>query len=199
MKKNFRSLLSLSKNALVTQWRRVAGGSNLNRWSNLESYDLTWDKRTKLIAELINPGEKVIEFGAGRMTLKKLLPADCVYIPSDITDRGNNTLVCDLNRRPLPDFPQVDCAVFGGVLEYVNEPASIIKKLKGSTKRIICSYVCSSSKSFSGMFKRRATQWVNDFTHAQLVKLFEDNGFRSTMSKQFEEHQYIFVFANMDR
>ena len=75
----------------------------------------------KEIAKLIPAGSNVIEFGAGRRQLEKFLPAGCTYTPSDLVDRGPGTIVCDLNRPPLPDLRhlRLKVAVFGGVLEYV--------------------------------------------------------------------------------
>lgn len=71
--------------------------SNYNRWKNMESLASDWDERTIIIATLIPPGSDVLEFGAGRLVLRDHLPKNCTYQPSDIVDRGENTIICDLN------------------------------------------------------------------------------------------------------
>jgi hypothetical protein len=93
-----------------------------------------WDARTRHIASMIPANSKVIEFGAGRRQLERMLPPGCTYVPSDLVDRGPGTIVADLNRRPLPDLRAVapEVAVFGGVLEYINDVASVVKWLSDS-------------------------------------------------------------------
>src|ERR1700756_2675299 len=83
---------------LRTKWFCV---SDHERWKDLRNHDIDWDKRTRAIADLIPPGSHVIDFGAGRRQLEHWLPAGCSYTPSDIVERGSDTLLCDLNRRPL--------------------------------------------------------------------------------------------------
>jgi hypothetical protein len=76
--------------------------SDRERWADLRNHEVDWDERTRAIARLIPPGSHVIEFGAGRRQLESRLPEDCSYSASDLVDRGLGTLLCDLNRRPLP-------------------------------------------------------------------------------------------------
>jgi len=108
---------------------RIFHISDRNRWRDLDNHDIAWDKRTRNIAALIAPDSNVIEFGAGRRQLPRWLPPRCGYIASDIVARGEQTLVCDLNKRPLPSLPHqtsVQVAVFSGVLEYVADLPGVI-------------------------------------------------------------------------
>ena len=61
-----------------------------------------WDTRTKKLAGLVSPRSRVLEFGAGRAT--PALPACRLHVLSQRSrrSRGPDTIVCDLNRRPLP-------------------------------------------------------------------------------------------------
>src|SRR5438105_15076772 len=76
--------------------------SDYGRWSNPENLERRWDLRTRQLAQLIPKDSTVVEFGAGRRQLELYLDPSCAYVPSDLTDRGPGTIVCDLNRRPLP-------------------------------------------------------------------------------------------------
>lgn len=102
--------------SISTSIRKLRKVSDFQRWGNEKGLHSDWDSRTKQISALIQPGESVIEFGAGRMILKKFLPEKCTYTPSDIIERENRTIICDLNCNLLPQFPSHDVAVFSGVL-----------------------------------------------------------------------------------
>jgi hypothetical protein len=156
--------------------RRFRGGSDYQRWCDARSLSPDWDKRTERIAQLIPPGAAVLEFGAGRMTLKDHLPEGCRYTPSDLVDRGHGTIVCDLNVRNLPVFPRHDVAIFSGVLEYINDVGVLVQHLYQSVDVIITSYVVLGDRP--RRLERRLQGWVNDYTSSELEGLFAGSGFR---------------------
>src|ERR1700752_3654962 len=85
-------------------FHRVSHGSDFSRWTSTRNLESWWDARTEQIARLVPDKSRVVEFGAGRRQLQRFLSPSCVYVPSDLIDRGSGTFVCDLNRRPLPDL-----------------------------------------------------------------------------------------------
>jgi len=170
--------------------KRKGGGFGYERWSNVEALRPRWDARTRQIAGLIGGGERVIEFGAGRMTLKDHLPAGCGYTPCDLVDRGEGTIVCDLNGDTLPRFGRYDVAVFSGVLEYVHDLPRLIGHLSDQVDRIIASYAVLDENAEN----RRTRGWVNDYTSAELVQLFAEAGFDKAASQRWQS-QVIYVFV----
>ena len=54
--------------------RNIFGKSDYQRWENEQNLSAAWDSRTKQIADLVEPGKSIIEFGAGRLVLKELIP-----------------------------------------------------------------------------------------------------------------------------
>jgi hypothetical protein len=128
--------------------RRHFSGTDVARWSNLVNHDPLWNYRTRQIAELVPSAARVIEFGAGRRQLEKLLSPGCTYVPSDLVSRGPGTMVCDLNVRPLPDLSEFrpDVAVFGGVLEYLKDLRSLSIWLARHVTTLIASYECAVSR-----------------------------------------------------
>jgi hypothetical protein len=110
------------------------------------------------------------------MTLRDHLPHGCEYTPSDLVDRGNGTIVCDLNSWVLPAFPPHDVAVFSGVLEYVNDIEYLINNIKSSFNIIVASYC--DLEQFPGRFLRRSKGWVNDHTSEAIQGVFFQSGFR---------------------
>jgi len=175
---------------LATRYHRRTGKSDLSRWSKPKSLSPLWDERTRQLATMVAPGSTVLEFGAGRRVLEDMLDRPARYTPSDLVDRGPGTIVCDLNVRPLPQFGAHDVAVFSGVLEYVNDVPSLIQHLRGSVQTIVASYAVLERNPD----ERRAGGWVNDYTSAQFVALFHEQGFDCVQSASWQSQElYRFV------
>jgi hypothetical protein len=168
--------------------------SDVGRWGGTESLNPSWDTRTKMIASLIPEGSSVLEFGAGRMALKKYLPASCRYTPSDITDRGVGTIVCDLNAQTLPAFAYNDIVVFGGVLEYVFDLNKLISHLVASSGTIIASYAVTDFSNQQSALQRRKHGWVNDLSNAEILEVFSRHGFVCGQALAWE-NQFIYQFV----
>ena len=141
-------------------------------WGNAKPRE-EWDRRTRMIANLIPPGSVVLEFGAWTRLLERKLPEGCTYIPSDKYDRGPGTIVCDLNG-DLPDFPQVDIIVFGGVLEYIKDVPRLISHLANRCKAFVVSYAFTDS-------------WYYATRPQVFVQLFERHGFSQTYCKPYHD------------
>jgi len=166
--------------------------ADYQRWQDMEALSSKWDERTIKMAALIPENSSVLEFGAGRMILKQHLPPGCRYTPSDLVDRGENTLVIDLNGKQLGDIPATDVAVFSGVLEYINDVPRLIRKLSQNTGLVIASYATTEKES--SRVKRRAQGWVNDYSHAQLLALFDEQGYQGR-DKGHWKAQQIYQFG----
>jgi hypothetical protein len=182
------------------------GRADYERWESPQGLEEWWDERTGRLAKLVPPGSRVIEFGAGRRSLEKMLPPDCSYIPSDLTDRGPGTLVCDLNKRPFPnlgnDAPSV--AIFSGVLEYVQDVPSLIDWLIASGVDV---FVLSFDPfptglgRIGGLRERRRRLYfgyMNNLTVADLKSIFDANGVRCIDELTWTTQQ-LFRFARKDR
>lgn len=152
------------------------------------------------MAKWIPEGSRVIEFGAGNQRLKSMLGATCVYFASDLVDRGNTAFVCDLNKRPLPEFSHLSAqvAVFSGVLEYIHEVKDIAHWLAPRVDLCICSYSCFQPQQNDLLRMKTATSrasngWVNSYTDAQIVEIFGEAGFSLANAEAFEQ-QRLFLF-----
>ena len=185
--------LSLLSKEISTSIRKFFGGTDYRRWRNLKNLHEAWDDRTHRIAALIKPGASVIEFGAGRLVLKTLLPAACSYTPSDLVDRGAGTIVCNLNALALPDFGRYDVAVFSGVLEYVADVSRLIRHLSSSMDVIIASYAVTDKAKKN----RRANGWINDYSSDQFVAIFTAAGFACDHREEWGHQQIIYRFLNL--
>ena len=185
--KNILSILHF----LTRGFKTLFKSSDRSRWSNETELSEEWDTRTKILAEMITTQSKIIEFGAGRLSLKKYIPAGCSYTPSDIVDRGDNTIVCDLNKNNLPQFKTYDVAVFSGVLEYIYDVPRLINYLSNNIDTFILSY--APVEYGGGQYKRTKCGWVNHYTSQEIISLFSSLGLKCITSQKWHK-QMLYKF-----
>jgi hypothetical protein len=194
-------VVSMMPRIARVSFQRLLGRSDYARWSNPESLEQWWDTRTQKLARFVPAGSRVVEFGAGRRQLQHFLAPGCTYFPSDLTQRSPDTIVCDLNRRPLPDLRHLnsDVALFAGVLEYMKDLPSLAAWLSGQTSVIVASYDCVKSRPATltrvvELFSRSHFGYLNHHTLAELTAVFSGAGFRCVQQDVWDS-QKIMVFA----
>jgi hypothetical protein len=185
-------------------YRSLLRQSDRGRWEDERNFESWWDTRTQMLASFVPEGSRVLEFGAGRCQLERYLPSGCIYFGSDLTSRTPDTIVCDLNARPLPDLRQVkaDVVVFGGVLEYVGELPSLSRWLSRQTRSVVASYDCMRSPKWSAAWiaelaNRMNFGYLSHYSLDQLTLVFEQQGFRLVKTDQWHS-QVILVFELED-
>lgn len=166
--------------------------SDLARWGDETNLSARWDSRTAMMARLVPPGSKVLEFGAGRLTLKDHLPRGCTYTASDLFPREGIALVCDLNAHPFPKVPSHDVVFLAGVLAYVWDLPALVRFLSGIAGTVIASY--PGTDLTPGTLARRANGWVNDLSFAELEKIFEEHGYAREGCERWER-QHVYKFT----
>lgn len=164
----FKYYYSKYKRILITRFKSYTKTSDYERWSQSKSLQSSWDERTFILAEYIEPNAKVFEFGAAKLQLKKALPHGCEYLHSDIVSRAPDTYVFDLNKE-LPMIPNVDVIVFSGVLEYVFNVEQLLEHLSRFTNQFVFSY--ATTNAFSEINKRRFHGWVSDLSLLDIKQL----------------------------
>jgi hypothetical protein len=178
---------------------RTMGRSDYQRWADPGNLEAWWESRTQKLATIIPPGTRVIEFGAGRRRLELYLDRSCTYIPSDLVDRGAGTVICDLNRRPLPDLSplRADVAVFAGVLEYVTNVPSLVEWLALHVRYCVASYAVARHaglvRTLVGGAKRTYSGYMNSYTEGGLRTLFERRRFSCLRTDSWND-QLLFLF-----
>jgi len=179
---------------------RLFNQSDYRRWAKQENLETWWEPRTRKIAEFIPKNSRIIEFGSGRRHLAQHLDPSCTYFPSDLIDRGAGTLICDLNKSPLPDLKSTlkpDVAVFAGVLEYVRDLAAVVEWLSHQVTVCVASYTCAESEPATvqrvlEMFLRSYYGYLNEYTEEEIIALFQTHGFVCVKKDQWTS-QLIFV------
>ena len=184
---------------------RLFGQTDFARWIDTSTFDAEWEERTQLISRVVPKHTRVIEFGAGKRQLESYLDPTCTYFPSDLVARAGNTIVLDLNSRPLPDLShlKLDVAVFAGVLEYISDLDSVVLWLSRQVAMCIASYGCAHTRPrtigrYKETIRRTAAGWINTFTEEALVRTFRTGGFIVTETHDWrvrDSSERIFVFS----
>lgn len=175
--------------------------TDYKRWIDLGNHQEGWNSRTEMMAQMIEERADVIEFGAGRKILKEYLDRKgCSYQPSDCVDRGDNTLVLDLNDTTLPPMRKCDYAVFSGVIEYITDVPRLAEWLNTFAEKIILSYAAVEEDMSDELVKRRkASGWLNHYYDHEIRDIFNRKGFilRNNLRwEQGQERQNIYVFTS---
>lgn len=137
-------------------------------WTNYE-------ERVRHMRMLIPPETRsILDFGAGVMFLRKLLPENMSYYPVDYKRRFDETIVCDFNKKEFPE-KKADAAFCSGILEYIEDLEWFAAQLTQRVETVILSY--SILEAFPNIEERRETGWVNDFTTEKLIAIFMRHGF----------------------
>lgn len=179
--------------------------TDYQRWSDPSSLEAWWAPRARELAAFVPSGSRVIEFGAGNRILERYLEPSCTYVASDIVDRGPGTIICDLNRRPLPGLKAgtFDIAVFIGVLEYLRDVPSVFDWLAPRVSYFLLSYVCADPDRgpLSGLreaFRRMKMGWMNNYREQDIRELLSERGFNLIRESAWKNNR-LFLFSRSIR
>jgi hypothetical protein len=155
--------------------------TDADRWRNAEStYGAKNPLRAQIASCLIPEGRSVLDIGAASQILRRYLYEGCKYVPSDYLDRGNGTLVCDLNKGEFPEG-RYDYVVTLGVVEYVHDVDWMFSRIYGVGKYYILTYnVIRDEDEGDAILIQRVNRygWRNAFSRAELVRKLESAGWK---------------------
>jgi hypothetical protein len=166
--------------------------TDVARWRDGANLATQWDGRAKLAADLIGlEAQRVLDVGAGAMTLRAFLPPDCQYVPADVVRRSPDCLVVDLNKQQFP-HGRFEVVSLLGVLEYIHDPAWSLRAAVATAPNMIVSY-CTDVSGHRAY--RRGLGWVNDFTKEQFEGLLATTGWRIETCRLYKQNaaniQYV--------
>ena len=187
----------ISQSAIVrTSARKLLKKSDMDHWRDPRALLPEWESRTRVLATFIQPESSVLEFGAGTMNLRRYLPPDCQYTPSDLVNRGPGTIVCDLNGPRLPDLGRHDVVFFGGVLEYVYDLDRLFARLGNVAAELVLSYAPTDLAGQNNLLRRRGNGWVSDLSSTQLEQMLGSHGFRLAEKRSWNGNQILYRFKH---
>jgi hypothetical protein len=163
--------------------------TDVERWSQRESFEPRWAHRAGLAAQMIPAYARVMDVGCGAMDLERALPEGCVYLPCDLVARDARTVVCDLNKGEFPTGGDADVVTMLGVLEYVLDPDALLAKVRALGRPFVCSY---SITDRAPQLDRAAQGWINSYDFAALERVMRKAGFRLQHRQQIDALQDLF-------
>ncbi len=201
-RKFIRLLLTKGGNERELQRRRHAVAerkTDYHRWTQAKNYNPQWSSRSHVALDLLKDAKWVCDLGCGPQELRKLLPADTVYLPMDLKQWSDDTVVCDINNKLLPkEYLELsDLCFVMGVLEYVYDGPWFLNALASHAQGIVISYnVAELCK-----VKREDNGWVTNLTTEQFKLLVETAGFKIDDTRIYDNAQLIIraVNRNFDR
>lgn len=152
-------------------------------WKDIEDEELAnWalmNKRFQMIEEwgwIPDRVKSVADYGAGHKFIKGFLPEQTIYYPIDFIDRGDNTIICDFNRREFPEIFS-EMSVCTGVSMYIEPAEELVGHICEHTEcRIIFSFV--TLEGMPDIDIRRESGMCQDYTEQQIIDMFAKHGFK---------------------
>jgi hypothetical protein len=186
--------------------------THTSRWEFADSYSEDWKQRAVLLMELFKTHEyvegsknQVVEYGCGAYApFHNLFHGEDGFKVSkyDIKAWDEETNVIDLNTTE-PLLPTSNISIFSGVLEYLNDVPSILRKAIEASDYLLVSYAFMPSALFldEGKFlnsiNNRAVNngWRNHYTNKDLVELISTIGVLSAVDV-WNQNQSLFLIRN---
>ncbi|WP_349956738.1 hypothetical protein [Rhizobium sp. ZPR3] len=168
-----------------------------SRWENLASPEADpWNERAAIAGSYLAGQPAVADFGCGTMILRNYLADETKYIPVDVTGRGPDTIVCDFNNE-APPKTDADAAACLGVLEYLFDPAAFMSELAKNYSTCVVSYCITDAPETAA--NRRTHAWVNDYSRADILKLFDGASWVVESSQPLGTFQEIWKLRSAKR
>jgi hypothetical protein len=188
--------MSNENDEIARRRRRVAEReTDVERWSRSASFQPSWAYRAGLAAQMIPAYARVLDIGCGAMDLEKALPRGSAYQPCDLVARDARTIVCDLNAGEFPKDVQADVVTLLGVLEYVQEPLELLRKVRALGCPLVCSYSITDRRP---ELDRAAQGWINSYDFEGLSELMRTAGFGLQARQAVDPLQDLFKWVPTD-
>jgi hypothetical protein len=151
------------------------GKTDIARWSAPASLLSNWNRRAPFAAALCADSLCVCDIGCGNQVIRRLLAPGTKYLPADLIQRTEDTALCDLNKKELPEdyLRQADTTTLLGVIEYVYDVPWVLHALKAFLGTLVVSYNPSDMIDLN----RREKGWVNDYRLDELSQMIVEAGY----------------------
>ena len=175
--------------------------TDIKRWEELSKSNErpSWQSRNDVVVSLIPSGSSVLDVGCGNRDIEKLLNGTSKYQGLDCVGDATNTIIVDFNK---VDATQVhlathyDYAVCSGVLEYIENAKTFLHFVATHSNKIILSYTIKENRNNKDAMS--VNGWVNEFTRAELEKLFHQTSLKIIQETKYKKHS-IFVLGRINR
>ena len=167
--------------------------NDLERWGNLGNFSAEWAKRAEFVARFLPRGVRVVDIGCGAMDIERFLK-EGDYRPVDLFRRDKRTKVVDLNQQDIPRdwLEAADVATLLGVLEYLDDPARLFRRVADAGLALIFTY---HPIDLAPAGEDRSHLWSNAFTRTEVEALIADSGLTLVKRFHYSTNQMVFMAA----
>lgn len=143
-----------------------------SRWHLRESFLQDWSRRAEKAVEFLRPDDRtVVEIGCGANQALRSLIGDRIYLPADLHQWTQDTIVCDLNAGQYPStLDKADVCFMLGVLEYLEDVPTVLHTLAGRVPSIVVSYTTRDHHP------KPVAARTNSFSRLELLRIMSDAG-----------------------
>jgi len=167
----------------------LARQTDAARWLNRDSYEDHWNDRAIAVAGHLTRAAWVCDLGCGQQALRRALPAGISYLPADLRAWTPDTARCDLNAglMPVRYLRACDTVTMLGVLEYIFDPAALLRRLACSAESIVLTYCAVDLWDAD----RAGYGWVNGLRVEDLRVLLQSVGYSIEITDIYQGRQII--------
>lgn len=142
-------------------------------------------KRRDVAVQFIEPNSRVLDLGCGAMAMRDALPTGCSYTGVDLLPHFPGVTVANLN---LMEFPEgeFDVTTLLGVVEYLENPVWVFRKIKERSKTLVLSYETRYFWTPRTVARAHRTCRLNFFRRSELKYILAVAGWRLDQSVPFK-------------
>jgi len=157
---------------------------------------LEWPERVTVALELLASGfsrsememhASVGDYGCGKQTLRKVMPATWKYTPYDYCSRSSDTVIRDFNNGERPE-ERHDIVFCLGVLEYLDCPLQLLDCAIANGRFVVFSY-----NGFTTEQRRRLQGWRNNLAFADIESQVVESGGRILAKKELPNNERVYI------
>jgi hypothetical protein len=138
----------------------------------------------------------LVDLGCGDKKLFTNLEAaklNFKYTGYDLLPQSADVHPLDLNQNVF--HHDADMTAILGVLEYINDVPSLLKKLNTLSPAIVLSYVVSDSGCYNEA-ARSHMQWKNNYSVNEIMEIVRASGYTVTSNKMLDNDRTLLLLAN---
>ena len=138
---------------------------------------------------LLDGYKSVADLGCGTMQLEKMLRPDTAYLPVDVINRDNRTVVVDFNQGLLPPVVAAVSAALLGIVEYIHDVTALLTQCRERFQTIVIAYNCADAAN--PITERRMHAWVNDLGREAIEAIFLASGWQIANRIKLDNNQFL--------
>ncbi|HFD80722.1 MAG TPA: hypothetical protein ENK05_10085 [Gammaproteobacteria bacterium] len=143
-------------------------------------------------ARMIEPGSVVLDLACVVPALRLMLPPGCRYIASDVKERFDGCVVADYRNGDLPPCDGVDVITVLGLLETLDQPLHLLRRLRLTGARVILAYHAADDMKDIDC---AALGWGALLTRRALREMLDQSGFECEPQWAFDGRQSLLILT----